>query len=224
MAAKETPYYFPTKDADVGPWARNFVTVLLANAARWGITGTLVTALSTLVTIFETAYAKHMDPDSGKVSTKQKNLALAALKQGVQDMVNGHINYNPLITADERIALGLYTYKPNKSPILKPDTTVVLRTEAGLAGEVVVYFTDSATPERRRKPFGVDAVELACGIFDSPPSGVEVLPRYVTASKSPLRLICREEDRGKRVYMAGRWKTRRQLAGPWSEIISAIIP
>jgi hypothetical protein len=195
----------------------NFMMVLSANAARWGIPEALVTA-------FWDVYTKHMEPDSGKVSTKQKDLALTALRKGVQDMVNGHINHNALITADERIALGLYAYKPNKSPISNPETTVVLRGKAGLAREVVVYVTDSATPERRRKPFGVDAVELAYGIFDSPPAGVEALTRYVTASRSPMRLTFREEGRGKTVYLAGRWKTRRQLAGPWSVIIAVIIP
>jgi hypothetical protein len=223
MAEKGTPYYFPTKDADVGPWARNFVLVLTANAARWGIAGTLVTALSALVTAFETAYAKHMQPDSGKVSTEQKNLALKALKKGVQDMVNGHINHNTAVTADDRVALGLYNYK-NRGPVSKPETTVVLRIVAGLVREILVYITDSATPESRKKPYGVVAVELVCAILDSPPAGVEVLPRYVTASKSPVRLIFREEDRGKTVYLAGRWKTARQQAGPWSGIISAIIP
>jgi hypothetical protein len=67
-------------------------------------------------------------------------------------------------------------------------------------------------------------VELACGVLASPPAEVEDLPRTVTASKSPVRLIFREEDRGKTVYIAARWKTGRQQAGPWSGIISVIIP
>jgi hypothetical protein len=39
-----------------------------------------------------------------------------------------------------------------------------------------------------------------------------------------LILTFREEDRGKTVYMAGRWKGGREQEGPWSGIISAIIP
>jgi hypothetical protein len=38
MAEKgKTPYYFPSKEADVIPWVKNFVMVLFASAARWGI-------------------------------------------------------------------------------------------------------------------------------------------------------------------------------------------
>jgi hypothetical protein len=88
----------------------------------------------------------------------------------------------------------------------------------------VVYFTDSATPEKKGKPYGVVAMELAYGILDSPPARVEALTQYITASKSPLSRTFREEDRGKTVYMAGRWKGSRQQDGPWSAIISVIIP
>ena len=28
MAGNKTPYYFPSRDADVVPWTKNFVTVL----------------------------------------------------------------------------------------------------------------------------------------------------------------------------------------------------
>jgi hypothetical protein len=68
------------------------------------------------------------------------------------------------------------------------------------------------------------AAELLCGVLAAPPAEVEDLPRSVTASKSPITLIFREEDRGKTVYLAGRWKTGRQKEGPWSGIVSAIIP
>jgi hypothetical protein len=41
----------------------------------------------------------------------------------------------------------------------------------------------------------------------------------VTASKSPVTLTFREEDRGKTVYPAGRWKMADQKADPGSGII-----
>jgi hypothetical protein len=224
MADKITPYYFPTKDAGVGPWVRNFMMVLSANAARWGIAGTLVTALGLLVTAFENAYAKRTQPDAGKVSVEQKKLALKALKKGTQDMVNGHINHNQSVTPDDRVALGLYVYKSGKSPVPALTTTVVLRAVAGLVRQVVVYITDSATPDKRGKPYGALFAELACGVLDSPPAGVGDLPRVITATKWSVILTFREEDRGKTVYIAGHWKGTGQKEGPWSAIISVIIP
>jgi hypothetical protein len=197
---------------------------LTANAARWGIAETLIAALGSLGMAYEAAYTRRMQPDAGKVSTEQKNLALKALKDGVKDMVNGHINHNPAVTPDDRVALGLYVYEPGRKPISKPETTVVLRTDPVMVRQVAVYFTDSTTPDKRGKPAGVEFMELVCGVLDSPPRSTDDLHRAVTASRSPVVLTFREEDRGKTVYMAGRWKTATQLEGPMSGIISAIIP
>jgi hypothetical protein len=220
----KTAYYFPAKDADVIPWTRNFVTVLAANAGRWGIAQVQVTALAAQGTAYEAAYARRMLPDSGKVSVEQKNLALTALKKGVRDMVNGHINHNAAVTPDDRVALGLFVYSPGRSEIPPPDTTVVLRVVPGLVRQLVAHFTDSATPERRGKPYGVESMVLRCGVLASQPSGINELVRTETSSKSPLTLTFREEDRGKTVYLAACWKTGTQKEGPWSGIISAIVP
>jgi hypothetical protein len=65
---------------------------------------------------------------------------------------------------------------------------------------------------------------LRCAVLSSPPENISFLVRPETSSKSPLVLTFREEDRGKTVYMAGCWKTGTQKEGPWSAIISAIIP
>jgi hypothetical protein len=219
-----TPYYFPGKESDVGPWIQNFVLVLSANAERWGIAETLVQGLGNLSMAFRAAYTKRMQPDAGKVTVEQKNLALDALKKGVQNMVNGHINHNPAVTADDRVALGLYVYKPGRSHVPPPTTTVVLRAVPGLVRQIVVYITDSATPERKGKPYEAEYAELACGVLPSPPTEVEELPRKVTASKSSVTITFREEDRGKTVYISGHWKGTRQQDGPWSGIITAVIP
>jgi hypothetical protein len=217
-------WYFPSKEADVIPWIRNFVSVLAANAARWGIAEALVTALGGLGMAFEEAYNRRMQPDAGKVSVEQKNLALAALKKGVQDMVNGHINHNPAVSADDRVALGLYVYSSRKGPAPAPDTTVVMRVVMGLVRQLTVYVTDSATPDSRARPDGAVGIELVCAVLASPPKDTDELTRFVSATRSPLILNFREEDRGKTVYIAGHWKGSGQSAGPWSAIISAIIP
>jgi hypothetical protein len=216
-------WYFPSKEADVIPWAKNFVTVLATNSGRWGIAPALVTELGNLTAAYEEAYTRRFMPDAGKVRVEQKDLALAALKQGVKDMVNGHINHNPAVTQDDRVALGLNVYS-GRTPIGAPETTVVLRVVPGHVRQLVVYFTDSGTPERRGKPYGVESMGLRCAVLSSPPKDIGELVRGESASKSPLILTFREEDRGKVVYMAACWKTARQKEGPWSAIISAIIP
>jgi hypothetical protein len=67
-------------------------------------------------------------------------------------------------------------------------------------------------------------IELACGVLPSPPANEKELTRFESTTRSPVVLNFREEDRGKTVYIVGRWTGRGQTAGPWSGIISAIIP
>ncbi|MDR2376943.1 MAG: hypothetical protein LBD96_10970 [Treponema sp.] len=220
----KTPYYFPSRDADVISWVRNFITVLAANAARWGIAEALVTALGALAMAFEEAYNRRMLPDAGKVSVAQKDLALKALKKGVQDMVNGHINHNPAVTPDDRVALGLYIYSATRNEIPVPGTTVIVRAVPGQVRQIIAYCTDSGTPERRGKPYGAKSIELACAVLPSPPSGIEDLVRFVTASKSPVVLTFREEDRGKTVYLAGRWRGHQEQEGVWGSVVPVIVP
>jgi hypothetical protein len=66
----------------------------------------------------------------------------------------------------------------------------------------VVYYTLSPTPI-------VNANELAGSRL---------------ATRSPCRLAFEPEQRGKTVYLAARWQNRRGELGPWSEIVSAIVP
>jgi hypothetical protein len=83
-----------------------------------------------------------------------------------------------------------------------------MRVVMSLVRQLMVHVTDSATP----------------GVLPSPPANEKELTRFESTTRSPVVLNFREEDRGKTVYIAGRWKGRGQTAGPWSGIISAIIP
>jgi hypothetical protein len=67
-------------------------------------------------------------------------------------------------------------------------------------------------------------MEVGCAVLPSPPANEKELTRFESGTRLPLVLHFREEDRGKTVYMAGRWKGRGQSVGPWSAIISAVIP
>lgn len=44
------------------------------------------------------------------------------------------------------------------------------------------------------------------------------------ATRSPCRLAFAPEERGATVWLAARWQNRRGELGPWSEIVSAVVP
>jgi hypothetical protein len=61
-------------------------------------------------------------------------------------------------------------------------------------------------------------------VSNTPVVNHNLLTHSRLASRSPLELSFDPEERGKTVYLAARWQNRRGELGPWSDIISAIIP
>jgi hypothetical protein len=47
----------------------------------------------------------------------------------------------------------------------------------------------------------------------------------IRTNRNMIRSVRNEEDRGKRLYMAGRWEIEREgVKGPFGDIVSAIVP
>jgi hypothetical protein len=61
-------------------------------------------------------------------------------------------------------------------------------------------------------------------IMDNPPKSVDELIHSEFDTHSPLTLKFNEEDRGKSVWMCGRWDNTKGKKGPWSEFYNAVIP
>jgi hypothetical protein len=74
------------------------------------------------------------------------------------------------------------------------------------------------------KPADADTIEYAWSVLPSPPTDQSELGHTHTTRKSAYVLEFSEAERGKTVYMAARYKNEKGDAGPWGDIISAIIP
>jgi hypothetical protein len=58
-----------------------------------------------------------------------------------------------------------------------------------------------------------------------PPASIKELDNFAFDTKSPLTLEFGEEDRGKKIYITGRWEIEREgVKGDFGEIVSAIVP
>ncbi|MDR0606761.1 MAG: hypothetical protein LBG80_21020, partial [Bacteroidales bacterium] len=77
---------------------------------------------------------------------------------------------------------------------------------------------------RKAKPYGCNGAVIAYAILDNPPRNQEELTHTVLATKTPYTMEFKEQERGKTVYIALRWQNTKGQLGPWSEIISTIIP
>jgi hypothetical protein len=78
--------------------------------------------------------------------------------------------------------------------------------------------------EGRAKPFGVHGAEIKWGFSETEVINPDDLPHSAFDTRSPFRIEFRGEDRGKTVRFCLRWENTRGVKGPWSEIVSAIVP
>jgi hypothetical protein len=119
--------------------------------------------------------------------------------------------------------MGIPNHDPHPTPVPEPDD--IPEVEARTPMPRVLRF-----PFRRKgmkrwgKPGNVHGMELVWLISDTPPTLVKDLVHSAFATKSPLELTFKEDQRGKRLYYAVRWETGTVKKGKWSEIFSAIIP
>jgi hypothetical protein len=73
-------------------------------------------------------------------------------------------------------------------------------------------------------PYYLVGAVIFGAVSDTPVASQERLVRMKLATRSPGMLVFNSSQRGRTLYLAARWQNRRGELGPWSEIMSAIIP
>jgi hypothetical protein len=86
-----------------------------------------------------------------------------------------------------------------------------------------IEFQDEGSGSRAR-PYGMNGAVISWIISDTPPASPEAMTHTELATRSPHDLHFREEDRGKRVYIAMQWQNESGVRGDFTEMQSTIIP
>jgi hypothetical protein len=109
--------------------------------------------------------------------------------------------------------------RPGPVPFDSPDVTEDVSTIRYLK------FTFRAKgSESRGKPLYVHGTELVGGFFAEQPEHVSQIKQSWFTTKSTLVIEFDEADRGKIFYYCVRWESRSGQKGPWSKIMSVMIP
>jgi hypothetical protein len=86
-----------------------------------------------------------------------------------------------------------------------------------------VAFTDRDTG-KSNVPYYLTGAVVYYSVGDAPVANQNQLPLSKLATRSPLELKFEPEQRGKTITLAARWQNRRGELGPWSEMVTVIIP
>ncbi|GMO63641.1 MAG: hypothetical protein Ta2A_10880 [Treponemataceae bacterium] len=215
--------YVPRPDEKFLDWAKNLVASSLQNFSRWQVPSPQA-AIGQLLTDYETAFQTQLDPNHGKIDTVRKNDTRTVLEKAIRGYVAAYLAHNPLVTEEDKAALGIPIYKQGKSPVPAPTTSPQLEPDTGTRRQVLVCYRDEDS-NRRGKPKGVRGIDVRWAILDAPPTDLSQLTNAEFDTKAPLAIVFGEADRGKKVFMCGRWEIDREgIAGPWGDVEEAIIP
>ena len=131
--------------------------------------------------------------------------------------------HNPQVTDADRKSMGLPVYDRKPTPVTPPTTRPEIEVRFTQIMEHFLHVRDSESKSSAKPPhvIGFEIWRRVGG--DTEPTYDEM--QFVEmATRSPHLVQYGAADRSKTVSYASRWVNSRGEKGPWSEIVSAIVP
>jgi hypothetical protein len=223
--SKEHDFISPN-DAVFDGWQTSLIQKLGETGvlAGWDIPQQAYDDLLPLQAEWDTRYTAAKNPnDRTHAQVTAKNEARKPFETALRIFIKAYLTYNPKVTDDERKVLGLPVHKKGRTPVPVPERYPFFKIDSSVIRRLSIYFYDDAN-ERRMKPDGVHGAEIRWDFSDTPAVNPDKLIHSGFDTASPYTVEFTGEDRGRMVYFALRWENTRGEKGPWSEIISAIVP
>jgi hypothetical protein len=217
--------YLPRKDRDFLVWIINLLKYLAPILGRVGLPPERYQKLEAERDDFAQKLAVTEEPSTcTAVAVEAKNAARKLLETDVRIDVKGYITYNPTMTDDDRKALGLPIHKSGRTPSPVATTYPDFDVNSGTIRRLGVEFYDQGQKKSKAKPAGQHGAEIRWAISDTPIVDVAELIHSSFDTRTPFTLEFQGHERGKTVYFCLCWENNVGVKGPWSEIVSAIIP
>jgi hypothetical protein len=215
--------FLPRPDEKFLAYVVNFLKYLFQMLTRVGFPETVYQQLAALRNTFAEKLAIADEPATRtKVTIEEKNAVRSQLETVLRQAIAEYLTRNHLLTDADRDALGLPIHKSSHTPVPPATTFPWIKVNTSLIRHLIFDYGSSETS--KAKPAGQHGIELAWVIADTKPANVSELTHSQFDTRSPLTLEFQEEDRGKTFWFAVRWENTTGQKGPWSEIMSAIIP
>jgi hypothetical protein len=215
--------YIPNKDEVFLDWAKNLYAYAAAHYSGWDVPDPK-TILKTPLDAYDAAFTAALSPNRGKVDVLAKNEAKKTLKKELRLYVKAYLISNPLVTDEDKLAMGLPVHKTTHTPVPVPKTAPQLFIDTGTRRRLIITYKDEKS-DKRGKPFGVHGIEVRWALLDAPPADIKELVNSSFDTNPPLILEFEEHERGKKAYLCGRWEIEWEgEKGPPGDIEEAVIP
>jgi hypothetical protein len=192
---------------------------------RFGIPDDVWKELLDMQADYQNKYRVAYNPETHTPSAIERRREVRKVYEArLRIVIKGYITYNPTVADDERKDLGLPVHKTGHTPSPVATEAPDVEVDISTIGWLFIYFFMRGGRHKNRKPAGQHGVEVAWLISNMPPARWAELTHSTVDTRSPFRISFENDQRGKTVYFALRWENTRGERGPWSEIMSAIIP
>ncbi|MDR0421367.1 MAG: hypothetical protein LBH30_07985 [Prevotellaceae bacterium] len=217
--------FIPRKDLDFLKWTNNFMKHLEQSLRQFGFPEDVYSELAALHEDFVQKLETAEEPATRtKPAVQAKNDARKAFEKALRQAIGEYLTRNHRVSDTDRDSLGLpihktsHTHAPvaTEAPDMDVDTSVI--------GRLTIHFFERGSRHKKGKPAGQHGAEIRWLLSDTPPARWDDLTHSEIDTNSPITLSFEYDQRGKTVYFALRWENTRGEKGPWSEILSAIIP
>jgi hypothetical protein len=215
----------PRKDADFNTAQEIIATTASTNRAQWGLDPTWLDAeLLPKKTEWDAAYAAYENPATRTptitfVKTEKREAYEPLLRKLVKTLQS-----DVRVTPDDLKGMGIVVPSSSRTPSPVATDAPDADADTSVIGRLGIHFFEKGSNHKKGKPAGQHGAEIRWAILDTPPVRWDELIHSEIDTNSPFTLAFERDQRGKMVYFALRWENTRGEKGPWSDIMSAVIP
>jgi hypothetical protein len=217
-------HYLPANIWAFLQFVKNLIRYALQNYARWEIPQQSITELQPYVEALEAAAAVSENPETRtSVAIKKRNEARAAIDKELRLFVQGRLMHNKLVSGDDLTAMALPVHDRKPTPHPAPHNRPTVEVQATNNRQHTVHALNQLTG-KKTKPDDAYGVRYCWETRDTPPTNADDLRRSAFSRRTTHVVNYNEADRGKTAYYAACYENSKGEAGPFSDIVSVIIP
>jgi len=218
--------YIPSGDAEFEAWQQNFSAFLSdgANQTRLNLKPVDLTPVETPQVKWTQDYPAHLGAQNAAlVASANKNTARGDYEPAIRAFV-AVLQRNPNLTDADRVALQITVPTATRQAVPTPTSYPVPTIDFGQRLTHSISFRDQNTPASKAKPDGARGAQIYLVIGGPMPTSPDAFTFIATDTKAPYVYHFEMADIGKTVYYRLRWENTTGATGPWSEIVSAVVP
>jgi hypothetical protein len=222
--------FVPRREKEFKHWSDNFITKL----------GEIITeslmpieTYRVLVRLHDDYNSKYKFSETPETRTSATVLARqearTVYEKELRLAVKAYLNYSPNLTNKQRNLLGLNIHKTDRTPIGLPTEPPSMKVKVRTTAQLIVQFQQQRPGEKDpkrslAKPYGMDGAIIKYDVLPEKPADHTEFRRHVFATRTPYIMNFPMVERSKTAYFVIAWVNEKGEVGPYSSVVSEIIP